>query len=169
MTAGFARLTEAAEGRAHFRSVEDKTGGNTTSTRRRHSRTRPAIAGDTPYHRSARFPGHPCSSLSALRRGSQRCTTHNRQAGGSNPLGAMPVPERYAVSRGRRKLSSLSPHCHALVDTPLFQLQSGNGLRAARLIELSEVHPGSTTERTRGDARSTPTNLNTCPPMRMRP
>jgi hypothetical protein len=72
-----------------------------------------------------------------------------------NPPGAIPVPEGTAVSRGRRNLSSRSPLCRAVVDTPLFQGQSGNGLRAARLIDLSQVHHGSTTQPTPGEARST--------------
>jgi hypothetical protein len=51
-------------------------------------------------------------------------------------------------------MSSRNPLCRAVIETLLSQAQSGNGLRAARLIDLSEVHPGSTTERTRGEARS---------------
>jgi hypothetical protein len=39
--------------------------------------------------------------------------------------------QRNAVSRGRRKMSSRSPSCRALVDTLLFRVESGNGLRAA--------------------------------------
>jgi hypothetical protein len=81
----------------------------------------------------------------------------------------MPVPGRNAVSPGRRNVSSRSPLCHEVVDTPLFQVQSGNGLRAARLIDLSEVHHGSTREPTPGEARSAANNPNPSPSMRMRP
>jgi hypothetical protein len=59
----------------------------------------------------------------------------------------MPVAQRNAVSRDRRKMSSRSPLCRALVDTLLFHVQSGNGLRAARLINPFEgpprVHKGA--------------------------
>jgi hypothetical protein len=68
----------------------------------------------------------------------------------------MPVPQRNAISRDCHKMSSRSPPCRALVDTLLFHVQSGNVLRAARLINPSRVHRGSTAEPIRGEARSAP-------------
>jgi hypothetical protein len=51
-----------------------------------------------------------------------------------------------------------NPICRAVGDTPLFQVQSKNRSGAARLNDLSRVHPGSTTELTPGEARRKQTN-----------
>jgi hypothetical protein len=71
-------------------------------------------------------------------------------------VGAMAVPQRNAVSRGRRNVSSRNPLCREVVNTPLSWVQSQNRPGAAHLIDLSDVYLASTTKPTRGEARSAP-------------
>jgi hypothetical protein len=117
---GRQRVHRPASARVHHGSTSVCTGGST-------------------WRQGAPTKRLPCRDFatSCARTGppfTRRCTTHNREVGGSNPPGAMPVVQRNAVSRGRRKMSSRSPSCRALVDTLLFRVESGNGLRAAPLI-----------------------------------
>lgn len=123
--------------RVHHGSTSVSTGGSTRRLRVPAKRSR--CSG---FSASCARPGLPFT---------RRSTTHNREVDGSNPSGAMPVVQRNAVSRDRRKMSSRSPSCRALVDTLLFHAQSGNGLRAARLINPFEgpprVHNGAHSRR----------------------
>jgi hypothetical protein len=75
---------------------------------------------NTRRHPATRSRAEPivCRDFSTARahthpRFTRRCTTHNREVPGSNPGGAIALPERNAVSRVRRKLSSRSPLCRA--------------------------------------------------------
>ena len=144
----------SGRGRVHHGSTSVNTGGATRRPRRPAKRS------------SCRDFPTSCARLSPpfIR----RSTTHNREVGGSNPPGAMRVPQRNAVSRGRRKISSRNPLRRAVIETPFSQAHGGNGLRAARLIDSSTVHHGSTREPTRGEARSKSNDPNPLASMRMR-
>jgi hypothetical protein len=82
-----------------------------------------------------------------------RCTTHNREVGGSNPPGAMAVPLRNAVSGRRRKLLCRDQVCRAVGNRPPSAWQSeiapGNAHPIALRASTSRPQPAPT----RGEAR----------------
>jgi hypothetical protein len=93
------------------------------------------------FVRRGRRVAPPCEAL---------YTTHNREVPGSNPGGAIPVPERNAAVRGCLRYPRRARTCREVISPRASPLQSGMRTRIPELGRTPDVHLASTPAHTAG-------------------